>query len=165
MYLTSYIFSAVIRWSETMSMVGGVNKPKKVSCHCSDGKEYPQLLKGKDDLRQDAIMQQVFTIMNGMLKCHKDAKKRRLNVKTYKVVPLSQRSGLLEWCSDSVPLSDYLVGSRNKPGAHERYHPNDLKPCVCRNTLTASFMGSKISSTSMLIRNLHYRPLTQKKHL
>lgn len=119
-------------------MVGGVNKPKKVSCQCSDGKEYPQLLKGKDDLRQDAYMQQVFTIMNGMLRSHKDAKKRRLNVKTYKVVPLSQRSGLLEWCSNSIPLSEYLVGSRHKPGAHEKYHPKDWKPGKCRSILMAS---------------------------
>lgn len=134
-----------------MSMVGGVNKPKKVSCLCSDGKEYPQLLKGKDDLRQDAIMQQVFTIMNDMLRSHKDAKKRRLNVKTYKVVPLSQRSGLLEWCSDSVPLSDYLVGSSKKPGAHERYHPTDWKPSVCRNALIASVLRSIACKMLILI--------------
>lgn len=135
-----------------MSMVGGVNKPKKMSCHCSDGKEYPQLLKGRDDPRQDAIMQQVFTIMNGMLRSHKEARKRRLNVKTYKVVPLSQRSGLLEWCSNSVPLSDYLVGSSKNPGAHERYHPKDLKPAQCRQKLSASLMRSMIGIMSLLIK-------------
>lgn len=148
-----------------MSMVGGVNKPKKIGCFCSDGKEYPQLLKGRDDPRQDAIMQQVFTIMNGMLRNHTDSNKRRLSVKTYKVVPLSQRSGLLEWCSDSVPLSDYLVGSSNKPGAHERYHPKDWKPAQCRHALHASLMRPMVIRMSKIIRNLLYRPLTKIKHL
>lgn len=136
--------TGVLRWSETMSMVGGVNAPKKVSCECSDGKAYPQLLKGKDDPRQDAIMQQVFTIMNGMLRSHKDTKKRRLNVRTYKIIPLSQRSGLLEWCSNSLPLSDYLVGPSRKKGAHERYHPKDLTPSQCRQALHASLCNALV---------------------
>ncbi|CAF4280960.1 unnamed protein product, partial [Rotaria sordida] len=48
-----------------------------------------KLLKGKDDLRQDAVMQQLFTVVNRLLDkddltCH-----RSLNIRTYKVVPLT----------------------------------------------------------------------------
>lgn len=118
-----------------MSLVGGINAPKKVSCLCSDGREYPQLLKAKDDLRQDAIMQQVFNILNEMLATHRSTQKRRLNIKTYKVIPLTQRSGILEWCSNSLPLAVYLVGVPNHPGAHERYHPDDLTPSKCRRII------------------------------
>lgn len=121
-------------------MVGGVNAPKKVSCLCSDGKYYPQLVKGKDDLRQDAVMQQVFNIMNIMLKNNKTTMKEKLNVKTYKVVPLSQRSGILEWCSNTMPLGEYLVGvGTNHGGAHNRYRPNDLPAKKCRESTVVSF--------------------------
>lgn len=148
-----------------MSMVGGVNKPKKVSCLCSDGNEYPQLIKGKDDLRQDAIMQQVFTMLNDMLQIHKDAKNRRLNIKTYKVVPLTQRSGVLEWCSNSIPLSDYLVGTRGNLGAHERYHPNDMKPINCRNKIHVSFKSFLgLLTFTHFVFVYHFRALTRTRY-
>lgn len=115
-------------------MPGGINVPKKITCLCSDGKEYPQLLKGKDDMRQDAIMQQVFTILNNMLENSKETQSSRLHIKTYKVIPLTQRSGILEWCSNSIPLGSYLVGTKGS-GAHERYHPKDMTPAQCRTII------------------------------
>jgi ataxia telangiectasia mutated family protein len=76
-------------------MVGGVNAPKKLLCHSSLGRQLPQLLKGKDDLRQDAVMQQLFNVVNRLLDkddltCH-----RQLNIRTYKVVPLTYVSHFL----------------------------------------------------------------------
>lgn len=120
-------------------MVGGNNAPKKLYCMCSDGKLYPQLLKGCDDLRQDACMQQVFTIMNDMLRSDQDTSKRKLNVRTYKVVPMSQRSGVLEWCANTLTLASYLIGTKGRPGAHRRFHPKDLKPSDCRLDMHVSF--------------------------
>lgn len=119
-------------------MVGGINAPKKVDCLCSNGRTYPQLLKGKDDLRQDAIMQQVFTILNTMLATNRDTRKARLTVKTYRVVPLTQRSGIIEWCANTLPLAVYLAGSSEQRGAHERFHPQDLKPNYCRKVISVS---------------------------
>lgn len=114
-------------------MPGGINAPKRVTCLASNGREYMQLVKGQDDPRQDAVMQQVFTVMNDMLSQSKVTKKLRLNVRTYLVVPLSQRSGILEWCENTLPLTDYLVGNPHlKNGAHERYYPGDKTPAQCR---------------------------------
>lgn len=128
-----------MNWSRQVTGVGGVTAPKKMTVLCSDGKEYAQLLKGKDDLRQDAIMQQVFTILNEMLRHNMETKKRNINIKTYKVVPLSQRSGILEWYSGSIPLSTYLTGTGKTPGAHQKYRPTDLHPAKCRQAILVSF--------------------------
>jgi len=40
---------------------------------------------GKDDLHQDAVMQQVFTLLNTLLKNSKETQNRKLLIRTYKV--------------------------------------------------------------------------------
>ena len=50
-----------------------------------------------------------------------------------KVVPLSQRSGILEWCEGTVPMGEYLIGG---DGAHPRYRPNDWKAIDCRRAMS-----------------------------
>lgn len=46
----------VREFKSKFSLVGGINKPKKVECVGIDGNIYTQLVKGKDDLRQDAVL-------------------------------------------------------------------------------------------------------------
>lgn len=85
-------------------------------------------------------MQQVFTVMNSLLKSNKDAKQRKLYVRTYKVVPLTQRSGVLQWCENTLPLSFILTGdgSTRHIGLHRKYYPNDCTPNDCRKRLHVS---------------------------
>lgn len=56
-------------------------------------------------------MQQVFTTMNTFLQKDEKARMRRLRIRTYKVVPLSKRSGVLEWCENTVPIGEFLIGN------------------------------------------------------
>ena len=38
------------------------------------------------------------------------------------VVPFSPAAGLLEWCEDTVPIGEYLLGGKDRDsGAHARY--------------------------------------------
>ena len=50
-------------------------------------------------------------------------------------MPLSQRSGILEWCDNTIVMKDYLTGENNDSGAHKRYHPSDLVATECRKKL------------------------------
>eukprot|EP00092_Neocalanus_flemingeri_P036466 GFUD01039708.1.p1 GENE.GFUD01039708.1~~GFUD01039708.1.p1 ORF type:complete len:2472 (+),score=743.58 GFUD01039708.1:84-7418(+) len=125
------------KFSSTYSMVGGVNAPKKLSCTGTDGRKRLQLVKGKDDLRQDAVMEQVFGLMNSLLKQNEETRKNKLNVRTYKVVPLSQRSGILEWCENTQPIALYLVGPDNRSGAHKKFAPKDWDSVECRKKMAA----------------------------
>ena len=79
---------------------------------------------GNDDLRQDAVMQQVFGLMTRLLNKDQQSRRKCLSVRTYKVVPLSQRSGILQWCENTQPLHAFLV--HKEKGAHQRYRPNDI---------------------------------------
>nr|VZI31142.1 unnamed protein product [Spirometra erinaceieuropaei] len=49
-----------------------------------------------------------------------------MRIRTYTVIPLARRSGLIEWCEGTVPLGDWLANETS--GAHQRYHPTDLTP-------------------------------------
>lgn len=117
-------------------MVGGVNAPKKLRCLGSDGRWRPQLLKGRDDLRQDAVMEQVFSVLNLLLAESAAPDQPPLSIRTYKVVPLSQRSGLIEWCVDTQPLAEYLTDG-GRGGAHARYRPEDMSPSKARRAMNA----------------------------
>eukprot|EP00117_Sycon_ciliatum_P033907 scpid11421/ scgid25987/ Serine-protein kinase ATM; Ataxia telangiectasia mutated homolog len=114
-------------------LVGGINMPKRIVCVGSDGIHRQLLVKGQDDLRQDAVMQQVFEMVNQWLKRDTTTKKRQLRIRTYKVIPLSQRSGVVQWCVDTMPLGQYLVVGDQS--AHRRYQPTAPTNMRCRETL------------------------------
>lgn len=113
----------------------GVHRPCIVWCLGSDGRKYRQLVKGKDDTRQDAIMQQVFELVNTLLNSSAEARERALHVRTYRIVPLSSQAGLIEWVERTMVFGGYLVASKTSPGAHERYRPDDLTTSECRKLL------------------------------
>ncbi|OWM90493.1 hypothetical protein CDL15_Pgr014796 [Punica granatum] len=108
---------------DSIMVMNGVNAPKVVECLGSDGQKYRQLAKsGNDDLRQDAN--------------HQDTRRRRLGVRTYKVVPFTPSAGVLEWVNGTVPLGDYLIGSNRNGGAHARYGKGDWTFPKCREHMS-----------------------------
>ena len=50
-------------FAPTFTLVGGINKPKRIECTGTDGVVRMQLVKAKDDLRQDVVMEQVFEVV------------------------------------------------------------------------------------------------------
>ncbi|KAG7401837.1 phosphatidylinositol kinase- protein kinase tor1 [Phytophthora boehmeriae] len=79
-------------------------RPRKVSINGSDGKAYPFLLKGHEDLRQDERVMQLFGVINTLLANDSDTSKRNLAIQRYSVLPLSHTSGLIGW----VPNCDTI---------------------------------------------------------
>ncbi|MCO5564111.1 hypothetical protein L7F22_017767 [Adiantum nelumboides] len=122
--------------SDRFLVMHGVNAPKVVECFGSDGRQYRQLAKsGDDDLRQDAVMEQLFSLVNMLLQHHPDTCRRRLCIRTYKVVPFTPSAGVLEWVNGTMPLGEYLLGSDRKGGSHARYRPEDWTFPACREHL------------------------------
>ncbi|XP_050879903.1 serine/threonine-protein kinase ATM isoform X2 [Lathyrus oleraceus] len=118
---------------DSVMIMNGINAPKVVECLGSDGCRYRQLAKsGNDDLRQDAVMEQFFGLVNTFLRNHQDTWRRRLGVRTYKVVPFTPSAGVLEWVNGTLPLGEYLIGSMRNGGAHGRYGVGDWPFFKCR---------------------------------
>ncbi|KAL5362665.1 hypothetical protein BJX96DRAFT_186311 [Aspergillus floccosus] len=117
----------LVRYHHEFTIASGVSAPKIVSAWASNGQRYKQLFKGgNDDLRQDAIMEQVFEQVSSLLKDHQATRQRNLGIRTYKVLPLTSNAGIIEFVPHTIPLHDYLMP------AHQRYYPKDMKPNACR---------------------------------
>lgn len=115
-----------------MTIASGMSAPKIITAIGTNGVRYKQLVKGgHDDLRQDAIMEQVFAAVSSLLKLHRETQQRNLGIRTYKVLPLTTTSGLIEFVPNTIPLHEFLMP------AHERYHPADLKGGQCRREISA----------------------------
>jgi ataxia telangiectasia mutated family protein len=76
-------------------------------------------------------MEQVFDQVSRLLKNHTATRIRNLGIRTYKVLPLSTRSGLMEFVQNTVPLHLWVMP------AHEKYYPSDYKPEKCRKEIGA----------------------------
>lgn len=68
----------------------------------------------------------MFATVNSFLREDPAARKRRLRVFTYTIVPLSPDSGVLEWVEDTMPFGMFLTDrGSGRAGAHRRYFPKD----------------------------------------
>ena len=68
-----------------------IRRPKKIIIRGNDEKDYPFLVKGGEDLRQDQRIEQLFGIMNQVLSEDANCKQRKLTLRTYQVVPMTPR--------------------------------------------------------------------------
>ncbi|KAI0630512.1 hypothetical protein C8Q77DRAFT_1063237 [Trametes polyzona] len=143
----------IVCFDQQFSTAGGINLPKIIKCHGADGKWYKQLYKGEgdDDLRQDAVMEQVFDLVNVVLHHDRETKRRQLSVRGYKVVPLGSQAGVLEFVENTTPLQEWL-GS-----AHPRYRPQDLSHDYIYKNLPGQRYEWRDNPGAVIKRFLQYR--------
>ncbi|KAI5453722.1 Serine/threonine-protein kinase tel1, variant 2 [Naganishia albida] len=116
-------------YERTFTLAGGIHKPKIMNCLGHDGRRFRQLFKGDDDLRQDSVMEQVFTLVNTLLQRDEAIAKRELRFKTYIVLPLANSTGIIEFVLDSIGIGEWLSG------AHRRFRPMDVHPQKIRDDM------------------------------
>ncbi|EAU90455.2 atypical/PIKK/ATM protein kinase [Coprinopsis cinerea okayama7 len=125
------------KYENVFETAGGVNCPKISWCYGTDGVRYKQLFKGNDDMRQDAVMEQVFELVNRILVKDRETSRRSLRVRSYKVVPLGKQAGVLEFVSNTSPLRNWLEAG------HPIYRPGDISPKEARSKLYAASSRSE----------------------
>jgi len=87
----------------------GLSRPKVLTVILSTGEKQKILIKGgSDDLRQDAIMEQVFEKVNRLLERDDETRRRGIRIRTYRVVSLGPGSGMIEFVRNSVALYEIL---------------------------------------------------------
>lgn len=68
-----------------------IRKPMRIIIRGSDEREYPFLVKGGEDLRQDQRIEQLFDVMNTVLSQDAACSQRNMQLKTYQVIPMTTR--------------------------------------------------------------------------
>ncbi|MEJ1281700.1 protein kinase DNA activated catalytic polypeptide [Cricetulus griseus] len=104
-----------------------LRKPKRIVIRGHDEKEYPFLVKGGEDLRQDQRIEQLFEVMNAILAQDAACSQRNMQLRTYRVMPMTCRLGLIEWIENTTTLKDLLLSSMSKE-EKEAYNSDPKAP-------------------------------------
>ncbi|KAK6170524.1 hypothetical protein SNE40_018898 [Patella caerulea] len=101
----------VAGFDERVLVMSSLRKPKRITVRGNDEKDYHYLVKGGEDLRQDARIEQLFVIMNKVFSKDPACRHRKLKLKTYQVIPMTPRVGLIEWMNNTIPLKDFVLNA------------------------------------------------------
>ncbi|CAI9104764.1 OLC1v1003516C1 [Oldenlandia corymbosa var. corymbosa] len=94
--------------ADEAEILSSLQRPKKVVLLGSDGSERPFLCKPKDDLRKDARMMEFNAMINRLLSKNPESRKRKLYIRTFAVVPLTEDCGMVEWVPHTRGLRHIL---------------------------------------------------------
>ncbi|XP_070603834.1 DNA-dependent protein kinase catalytic subunit [Erythrolamprus reginae] len=118
-------------FDERIKVMQSIRKPKRIVIRGNDEREYPFLVKGGEDLRQDQRIEQLFEIMNTILSRDAACSQRNMQIKTYQVIPMTTRLGLIEWLENTYTLKEFLLKNMSE---QERSCYNSPKgPCADYN--------------------------------
>ncbi|XJO77166.1 hypothetical protein BDV3_001782 [Batrachochytrium dendrobatidis] len=98
----------ILFFQTSILALGSLRRPKRLTCVGSNGKEYPFLVKGGDDLRLDQRVEHMFAMLNSILTSNPRSKKLDLSIRVYSVVPMTRTLGMLEWVNNTKPLRECM---------------------------------------------------------
>uniref|UniRef100_A0A803SLW3 DNA-dependent protein kinase catalytic subunit n=1 Tax=Anolis carolinensis TaxID=28377 RepID=A0A803SLW3_ANOCA len=98
-------------FDERIKIMASIRKPTRIIIRGSDEQEYPFLVKGGEDLRQDQRIEQLFDVMNTILSRNAACSQRNMQLKTYQVIPMTTRIGLIEWLENTCTLKEFLMNN------------------------------------------------------
>uniref|UniRef100_A0A4W5N3K6 DNA-dependent protein kinase catalytic subunit n=1 Tax=Hucho hucho TaxID=62062 RepID=A0A4W5N3K6_9TELE len=101
-------------FDERVCVMSSIRRPKRLIVRGDDEREYPFLVKGGEDLRQDQRIEQLFTVMNILLAQDTTCAHSSMQLRTYQVVPITTRIGLIEWMENTCTLKDLLLRTRSE---------------------------------------------------
>ncbi|CAK7289303.1 DNA-dependent protein kinase catalytic subunit [Vulpes lagopus] len=118
-----------------IKVMASIRKPKRIIIRGHDEKEYPFLVKGGEDLRQDQRIEQLFEVMNVLLSQDTACSQRNMQLKTYHVIPMTSRLGLIEWIENTLTLKDFLLSNMSREEKAAYTSDPKAPPCEYRDWL------------------------------
>ncbi|WKX91246.1 hypothetical protein Q1695_009798 [Nippostrongylus brasiliensis] len=109
-----------------------------------------------EDVRQDCLVEQLFSVVNGIL----NQNESQAFLRTYKVVPLDAKSGIIEFCQGTTSLKELLCGMNLISGLHVKMEPKNKTPLQMR-TMLKDVAKSQVAQASKLFREActHFQPV------
>ncbi|XP_073085590.1 DNA-dependent protein kinase catalytic subunit isoform X1 [Manis javanica] len=156
----------VAGFDERVKVMDSIRKPKRIVIRGHDEREYPFLVKGGEDLRQDQRIGQVFEVMNVILSQDAACSQRNMQLKTYHVIPMTSRLGLIEWIENTVTLKELLLSTmsqeekaayRSDPKAPARDYRDWLAKMSGTYDIGAYMLMYKVASHSETVTSFRKR--------
>ncbi|KAI9483447.1 MAG: hypothetical protein EXX96DRAFT_536784 [Benjaminiella poitrasii] len=125
-------------------MMSSMRKPKRITVYGTDEKEYKFLVKGGEDLRLDERIEQLFNVMNNVIKKNAFCSSQNIQIATYKVIPMASNLGLIEWVSHTLPLRACMEKHKSSSlmqNAARKYNRWILSNCRNLHTNANEFKG------------------------
>ncbi|XP_029002542.1 DNA-dependent protein kinase catalytic subunit isoform X2 [Betta splendens] len=101
-------------FDERVKVMTSIRRPKRLIVRGDDERDHPFLVKGGEDLRQDQRIEQLFGVMNILLSHDAVCTHRDLQLRTYQVIPITTRVGLIEWMENTCTLKEFLYNTMTK---------------------------------------------------
>ncbi|XP_014836896.1 PREDICTED: DNA-dependent protein kinase catalytic subunit [Poecilia mexicana] len=98
-------------FDERVKVMNSIRRPKRLIIRGDDERDHPFLVKGGEDLRQDQRIEQLFAVMNIVLSHDTSCTRRGLQLRTYQVIPITTRIGLIEWMENTCTLKEFLCNT------------------------------------------------------
>ncbi|TVU07548.1 hypothetical protein EJB05_40909, partial [Eragrostis curvula] len=112
--------------ADDAEILSSLQKPKKVVFLGSDGVARPFLCKPKDDLRKDSRMMEFNAMINRLLSKVPESRRRKLYIRTFAVVPLTEDCGMVEWVPNTRGLRHILQDIYITCGKFDKMKTNPL---------------------------------------
>ena len=93
----------------------------------SDQKEYNYLVKGKEDLRLDERIMQLFTFINKMF--HSPSDKESYSIQGYSITPISYEIGIISWVENCDTMGELIQNYRFANGVRVEHDKIESKLC------------------------------------
>ncbi|CAH8869939.1 unnamed protein product [Trichobilharzia szidati] len=94
---------------DVVEILGSQTRPKKMTWVGSDGRQYIIVAKPNDDLRKDSRLMELNGMINKFLVIDANTRRRALQIRTYAVIPLSEKGGLIEWVRNTQPFRSIIT--------------------------------------------------------
>ncbi|ORC93845.1 phosphatidylinositol 3-kinase tor [Trypanosoma theileri] len=109
--------SCIASFNDTLVVISSKQRPKRLSVITVEGKKQKYLLKGREDLRLDERVMQLFRLVNTlMMSDSRTCKNSGFLIQRYSVTPLKDTVGLIGWVSGCDTLHELVKKYRVSRG-------------------------------------------------
>jgi serine/threonine-protein kinase ATR len=123
----------IAHFHETTIVMHSKAKPKKIALETTQGQSLLYLCKQEKngDLRKDARLMEFAIVVNRMLQHDVAGRRRKLALRTFAVICLSEECGLLEWVPNTSPLRSLISDAYNAYPANNLPRFTTVRDAFC----------------------------------
>lgn len=99
-----------------VKLIPSAKRPRKLRMIGTDGICYKHLLKGREDLRMDQRIMQLFSLTNSILHDDKFGIETHLQIRQVPIVPLAPDAGLIAWAEGGETIYSMIMWYRKVKG-------------------------------------------------